>query len=161
MILIEASPDRVERACAYVDRCGGCPLMHDAARAQAEAKLATVVRALAKVPRAGPPGDVSIAITSPDARLGYRKRARLAWKRSGVGASGRWLLGFRMRRDERIADVERCVVLRPELDAILAIVRARVAPHLAGEGELQLALGEGGRPVIVIDTADAPPRALF
>nr|MDQ3031815.1 RsmD family RNA methyltransferase [Myxococcota bacterium] len=108
----------------------------------------------AKVPRRG---EVSVSIRAAEATLGYRRRARLAWKRTGQGV----VLGFRARRRELIVDVDRCVVLRPELDAALELLRARVASHLPGSGEAQLAIGQGGRAVIVLDTEDAPPRALY
>ncbi|UJR80469.1 class I SAM-dependent RNA methyltransferase [Sandaracinus amylolyticus] len=151
LVVLEPSSSRVEPACVHVARCGGCPWMHGSAEAQAEAKRATVERALAKVPRAS--SEVSIAITQPAAMLGYRGRARLAW-RGGA-------LGLRARRDERIVDVERCIVLRPELDAALALLRARLRPHLPGSGEMQLAIGAGGRAVIVIETDAVLPRAAF
>src|SRR5690606_28655805 len=51
--------------------------------------------------------------------------------------------------------------LRPELDAALTVLRARVAPHLPGSGEVQLAIGQEGRAVIALDTPDAPARAMF
>lgn len=154
LVVIEPSPQRVESPCPHADRCGGCPWITTSEPAQLEAKRDFVARALAKVARSG---DVSIAIASPAARLGYRRRARLAWKRTGQGV----LLGLRARRDDRLADVERCVVLRPELDAALAALRARLAPSMTGSGEIHLAIGTGGRAVISIETPDAPPPAFF
>lgn len=152
--VIEPSAARVEPACAHAARCGGCPWMHASPELQAEAKRAIVARALAGVPGAG---DVPLAIRAAEQTLRYRRRARLAWQRAGAAVA----IGFRERRGDRIADVDRCVVLRPELDAALALVRRALARDLPGSGEIALGLGAGGRAVIGIDTPHAPPRALY
>jgi 23S rRNA (uracil1939-C5)-methyltransferase len=152
--VIEASADRVTPACVHVARCGGCPLMHASAEAQRLAKLALVERALTRVPRRS---NVEIRFTTAETVLGYRQRARFAWKRTGQGIA----LGFRARRREIVVDIDRCVVLRPELERAWAIVRKELAPHLPGSGELQLAIGNETLAVIGIETEDAPSRALF
>jgi 23S rRNA (uracil1939-C5)-methyltransferase len=158
--VLEASASRVEPPCTLAARCGGCPWMHASADAQLAAKRDLVVRALARVPRspghaaggvAG--GELPISITSPDPRLGYRRRARLAWRGPA--------LGFRARRADTVTDVERCVVLVPALDAALGPLRAELRPHLPGAGEIHLALGAGGRPVAILETEAALPRAAF
>ena len=152
--VIEASVDRVTPTCAHVVRCGGCPWMHASAEAQGRAKLAFVERALARVPGRS---NVEIRFTKAEAMLEYRQRARFAWKRTGRGV----VLGFRARRREVIADIDRCEVLRPELDRAWTLVRRELAPHLPGSGELQLALGHANLAVIGITTEDVPSRALY
>lgn len=155
LVVLEPSPDRVEPPCAHVERCGGCPWMHASERVQIEAKRRAITRALARVPRAG--SDFPIEVAGPRERLGYRRRARLAYARVGSGV----VLGFRARRSDRVIDVARCVVLRAELDALWAPLRARIAPHLPGYGEVHLAIGQGGRPVVAIETEAVPSRGLY
>jgi 23S rRNA (uracil1939-C5)-methyltransferase len=156
MTVLEASPERIEPACAHAARCGGCPLMHASVSAQSAAKRSMIERALARVPRIA--AELSVPLVIPEARLGYRRRARLAWSRS---AGGGVRLGFRIRRGERIVDIDRCVVLRPELERALALIREQLAPLLPGSGEIHLAIGAAGLPVIGIETGGAPPRELY
>jgi 23S rRNA (uracil1939-C5)-methyltransferase len=153
--VIEPSPERLEPPCPIATRCGGCPLMHGSERVQLEAKRVRVERALASVRRVRP--ELSVPITGPQARLGYRGRARLAWRRDGAQIA----LGLRRHRSHFIADIERCLVLVPALDAALRALRSRLAPHLVGSGEIHVGLGEGGRAVVAIETPDAPPRQAY
>lgn len=152
--VLEPSPDRVAPACSYVARCGGCPLMHASSEAQGRAKLAMVDRALSRVKgRAA----VELRWTAADAMLGYRLRARFAWKRTGSGV----VLGLRGRKREIIVDIERCLVLRAELQRLWTLVRKELTPHLPGNGEIHMAMGHEALAVMGIATEDAPPREFY
>lgn len=76
----------------------------------------------------------------------YRRRARLAWKGNK--------LGYRQRRSHTIVDAAECLVLAPQLQHALSLVRASLCSHLSGEGELLLARSHGDDVVIALK-ADA------
>lgn len=150
--VLEASPERVEAPCTYASACGGCPLMHASERIANETKAERVRRALEGLAGAG----VSIPLHVPSARLGYRRRARLAFAREAEGVA----IGYRAESSRRIVDVARCLVLSPVLEQTLALIRERLAPRLAGSGELRLGtLGALG--TLRIETRDAQPPALY
>lgn len=153
--VLEASPDRVEPACPHAERCGGCPLMPMGPSAQRAIERRLVQSAVDRGRAAGEPVSVEL-VPSPDT-VGYRRRARLAWRREGA----RTIVGYRARRSHRIAEIDRCVVLVPALEGALASVRSDLAPALAGEGELLLALGDGGRATVVLEAEGAQPAEAY
>jgi 23S rRNA (uracil1939-C5)-methyltransferase len=151
--VLAASPERVTPVCPHVYRCGGCPLMHASRDEQRRLKLGFLENALKKV---GAPGDLVVHHTAAQQLLGYRRRARMALKGGRVPA-----LGYRRERSHELVDVDSCSVLHPALEATLATLRARLLPHVSGEGELSLALGQGGAPVLVARLQDVQPPALY
>ena len=154
--VLTPSPARVESPCAHAVRCGGCPWMHAAPALQQDTKRARVERALARIPRAG--DEVApIELVAPLASLGYRRRARLSWIRTGQGT----VLGYRGRRTDTVVGVDRCVVLDPVLDAVLSVIRGSLVPLLPGTGELLLALGMNGRACLGIETPAPLTPALY
>ncbi|MFO0680761.1 MAG: RsmD family RNA methyltransferase [Sandaracinus sp.] len=148
--VLVASPERVPAPCVLAARCGGCPLMHASAALSARIKLDRVRAALAPVIE----GDAGLEITidTPEARLGYRRRARLAF------AGGR--VGYRAEGSRDVVEVERCLVLDPKLSLALDAVRAHLAPALTGAGEIRLGVGPRGG-TARIDTPDPQPAALY
>ena len=142
--LIEASPDRVEPACPLLARCGGCPWMRLGREAQRGAIVGLVKAGIARVPGAA---DVDVEVFSEGSGLDYRRRARLAFR------GGR--LGYRVRRSHEIVDVSSCLVLRPELSIGLSALRSELLPRLVGEGDVQLAIGAGGRAVSRVNASEA------
>jgi 23S rRNA (uracil1939-C5)-methyltransferase len=133
--VLEPSAERVEKACAIADACGGCPFMSASPALEARTKQARVEAALRDVPAA--PG-LEVVFRAPGPPLGYRRRVRMAFL-GGEGAR----LGYRTRRSHAVLDVERCPVLEAPLEAALAVVRAVLLPALRGKGELRLALVAG------------------
>ena len=131
--LIEASPERVTPPCAYYGRCGGCDLQHLAVPAQRRHKLAVLIDLLARQGVEAPDEPQLLA----GADHGYRRRARLGVK---VGAEGRIHLGFRAHHSHRLVDIERCIILVPALDVLLAPLHHQVAsldaPRQVGHLEL-------------------------
>jgi 23S rRNA (uracil1939-C5)-methyltransferase len=152
--VLTPSPDRVEPPCVYAERCGGCALMHASGAAQRALQRGFLRDALRKV---GVPEALEVRFTQSDDTLAYRRRARLAFRR----ARGVMQLGFRRERSHDLVDIERCVVLAPALGAALEELRASILPHLEGEGEISLALGERGGAVLVIKSGLAQPPALY
>jgi 23S rRNA (uracil1939-C5)-methyltransferase len=141
--VVEASPDRVAPPCPHAATCGGCPLMHASASAQAAIKRERVRRAL--------PG-VEIEIVAPDDALAYRQRARLAFDGARIG--------YRGDASRSLVEIDRCLVLSPVLAATLDVVQRRIAPVLAGSGELRLGAC-GDRGTIRVEARDAQSPALY
>lgn len=152
--VLEPSSARVEPPCPYVQRCGGCALMHASPEAQHALRVGFLRSALRKV---GVSDEVVVHDSASPEPYGYRRRARLAFR---VGGRGREL-GFRRERSHDIADIERCLVLAPPLERALELVRARLLGLLAGEGELSLALGLGGAAVVVLRSESVQQPALY
>jgi 23S rRNA (uracil1939-C5)-methyltransferase len=147
--VLTPSAARIDAECPLSDRCGGCPLMRLSLAAQRELKRERVARALAQVS-----GDVPVQLESIGRGLGYRRRARLAFRR----LSQRSLFGYRESAGNAIVDVERCLVLEPPLQAALTLLRERLGPVLEGSGEIELATRDDGRVVAEI-VCDAPVSA--
>ena len=148
--VLEPSPHRREPACKLVDRCGGCPLMIAEPVEQRRIKQGFIDEALrsARVDRAP-----AITWIAGESELGYRRRARLAWRQ------GR--LGYRRRRSHEVIDVPSCPVLIPVLQSAFDVVRTRLLPQLVGSGEVLLALGHGARGTIALRTEDAQPSLAY
>ncbi len=143
------SPARVVPPCPLVERCGGCPWMAWSLEAQRERKRRFLSEA----------AGVEAVMEPAGAGLGYRRRARLAFARKPGGARAR--VGYRGRRSHAVVDVDACAVLEPALAAALAAIRDHLAGHLAGEGELALAVGAEGRAVIALVSEHAQPPAVY
>jgi 23S rRNA (uracil1939-C5)-methyltransferase len=95
--VLEASPDRVEPACAHYGRCGGCDLMHLAYPAQVQAKADWAVQSLQRLDMPGQP-----EIQPSPMEWGYRHRVRFQVK-DGV-------IGFFARASHELVEVAYCPV---------------------------------------------------
>jgi 23S rRNA (uracil1939-C5)-methyltransferase len=136
--LLEAGPDRVAPPCRWVNECGACDFMHVSPAAQARVHVEHVREAL---PRAW--HDAPIEIHTAPEGLRYRVRTRLHVR---CGRGGRVIVGLHGAGTHQPVDVDQCAVLHPVLDE----ARRALAPLFAGcsgRGEVQLALGDAGRPV--------------
>lgn len=112
--IVEAAADRVVPRCAHFGICGGCAEQHLAPAQQLEVKQRQLLDNLARIGRVEPE-----AVLPPlQADIwGYRRRARLGVR--WVPQKGRSLVGFRERGSSRLADLQRCEVLSPPLDALI------------------------------------------
>jgi 23S rRNA (uracil1939-C5)-methyltransferase len=151
--LLDRSAQRVDPPCPIVARCGGCPLMIATLPVQAKFKRELVERALRGLPGADA---ITLAWIGTQKTLCYRRRARMAWDAS----SGRARIGYRPRRSEQVTDVRSCAILDPPLDAAFSQLR-RHAEHLRGKGQLQLACGKDGKPVLAMKSDDPQPPELY
>jgi len=113
--VIDAAPDRVDARCEAFGRCGGCALQHVSIDRQREIKFQTLRDNLERIGRVEPQAWLA-PLTGAEWR--YRRRARLAVK--DVAGKGRVLVGFRERHAPYITDMQRCEVLAPPLDGLIA-----------------------------------------
>ncbi len=133
LIAVETpSPDRVEPACPYFGRCGGCSYQHIAYERQLALKSAQVEQTLRRV---GKLADVPMrpAIGAP-APYGYRNRIRV---HSAGGVTG-----FYAHDARALVDVVQCAIAVPEVNQ--ALERLRRTP--VREGDYSLRAPGGGGP---------------
>ena len=112
--VLRPAPERVSPRCAHFGVCGGCALQHLAPEAQLALKEQELRENLARVAR------VECGNWLPPLRgpaWGYRRRARLGAKY--VPKKGKVVVGFRERLAPYVADVTRCEVLAPPVDALI------------------------------------------
>jgi 23S rRNA (uracil1939-C5)-methyltransferase len=112
--IIEPSAERVEPRCAHFAVCGGCALQHLDGAAQLRWKQQQLRDSLERIGQVAPKRWLE-PVSSP--AFGYRRRARLGVRY--VARKGRALVGFRERSSHLIADLTRCEVLSPPLDALI------------------------------------------
>lgn len=146
------SAERVVPRCAAFGLCGGCALQHLEPAAQVRAKQTHLLEELR---RTG--GVVPLEVLEPLTAdvWGYRRRARLGAK--FVAKKGRVLVGFRERLTPYVAALERCEILAPPLDGLIAplatmltglSIRARVP-------QIEVAVADNAT-ALVIRVLDAP-----
>jgi len=123
--LVQAGPGRVAPPCSHFGTCGGCALQH----VKRESYLAWKRNLVETALRQRGFNDVAVdpVIAVPP---GTRRRASLKAKHSGGGVQ----LGFYKRDSHSIVDVRECPIQVPQLQRLLAPLRAQLA-RLLNEGE--------------------------
>jgi 23S rRNA (uracil1939-C5)-methyltransferase len=141
--VLQPSPDRVAAPCPHVIACGGCDWMHLSAQAQQAAHAAIVQSLLSHaMPGCRVP---ELRVHPAPASLGYRTRARILVRadRRGVRA------GYRAPGTHDLVPIGVCMVLDPSIAPVLAAL-PEVLQGASGEGDVQLACGAQGCPVLSI-----------
>ena len=113
--ILKPSAARVEPACPYFGRCGGCDFQQLTYQAQLDAKVAIIHDCLHRIAKIETPLEIPI---TPSANQ-WRYRARANWQVDSLAK----LLGYFERGSNRVCDVEYCAVLAPELQGTLEQVR--------------------------------------
>lgn len=158
--VIESSPDRVAPRCEHYGVCGGCALQHLSGEQQLALKQKQLLDELQRI------GHVVPQEVLPPLEANswnYRRRARLGVR--WVHKKERTLVGFRERSTSYIAELKRCVVLRPPLDELIAplgelisglTVRARLA-------QIECAVADNATALVfrVLDDITDADRAAF
>jgi 23S rRNA (uracil1939-C5)-methyltransferase len=116
--LLQASPQRRRPPCILADHCGGCSLQPLSPEGQQHWKLEQVRQTLLRIGGLDVP--LQPLLAAP-AELGYRNRAIIPLERS---ADGRLRAGFYRRGSHQIVNMNRCPVLDPRLDALIAPLKA-------------------------------------
>ena len=119
--IIEPSPDRIEPACPYFGRCGGCDFQQMSYEAQLAAKKEIVRDCLRRIAKIEVP-DFQI-VAAPNQ---WHYRARAQWQYDAE----RKRLGYFESGSRRVCDVADCAVLVPELQWVLEDMRAGMADEL-------------------------------
>lgn len=133
--VLAPSAVRVTPACPYAAVCGGCPWAALSYEAQAAAKRAGVVDALARVGRMGAERAEALVapLVSPSDPWGYRNKVELAVTHEG----GRISLGMHGRGEKDVVKVKSCALLdRRHAKAVNAVAGA--LGYLAGSHHLEL-----------------------
>lgn len=123
-----SAPNRERRTpvCRHFGVCGGCVAQHMGDDLYARWKRGIVVEAFRQ---RGLEPEIAPLVLAP---LGSRRRAVLTARREGGGI----VLGYHRRRRHELFDLQECPVLRPEIVAKLAVLRAIASQ--AGKGEVRI-----------------------
>ena len=113
--IVEPSPHRVEPPCPLFYGCSGCQLQHIDYPRQLELKRDLVQAALADAGLQA--GDVAETLAAPDPWY-YRNHGRFTVE------EGR--LGFVRQRPRQFFPVDRCLIMRPEINALLERLQGRL-----------------------------------
>ena len=119
------SPERVEPACRYFGRCGGCQYQHVEYTAQLQLKQKQIADLFERVGKFSP--DVVAAVIPCPQPFGYRNRImiRSQWNKPeqklNIGFV-RWDCGL-------VEDIEECKIAEPALNEQLQRVRAHPPPR--------------------------------
>lgn len=142
--ITEAGAGRVEPTCPHVKACGGCDWMHLSVPAQERAHVAIVRSVLTRA--TGQAELPSIRVHAAPEPLRYRTRARLFLRAERTGVR----LGYRAEGSHELVAIESCAVLAPALAPVLAEL-PEVLQGSLGQGDAQVALGQGGRRVVDLE----------
>lgn len=112
--VIEASNSRVKPVCQHADICGGCSLQHLDPEKQIENKQRSLMESLHFIGKVTPTA-VLPPITGP--HYGYRYKARLGVRY--VAKKAKVLVGFREKRSNFLAMLDRCEVLHKKVGSRL------------------------------------------
>lgn len=152
--LLNSSPDRVEAECPHYGVCGGCSFQHVEAVAQIRIKqglLADQFKRIGKVdiPEFWPP------LVGP--HWGYRRKARMGVK--FVEKKNRALVGFRERRHQYLAEIDRCLVLHPSVGTRLSTLSELIADLSIRDKIPQIEVAIGDRQCVLAIRVLEPPNA--
>ena len=127
--------DRMNSPCQYFPRCGGCATHHLAPKAQLEHKQQQLKTQLAQ--QAVEPQ----SWRSPTAllRLGYRRKARMGVRVVGDSV----LVGFRESFSNRVARIDACLTLTPELSRLIAPLKTTIGQMSDPRAVPQIELAQG------------------
>src|SRR5690606_40033365 len=114
VLVLDASEDRIEPACQYFGKCGGCQLQHVAYDRQLELKTGVVRDQLRRIGRFEE-AEVD-ALVRPmlgmDEPWGYRNHNRFTVRRDGQ-------IGFMQRGTHRFMRIESCPIAHPRVNEVL------------------------------------------
>lgn len=144
--LITASPMRTTPTCEIAFSCGGCQLQHlseDSYRDWKTDQLVSLCRKSGLVPNRVEP-----AFFAPEAD---RRRARFAFQNTASGL----VLGFFARQSHHILGLDSCVILRPDLKAILPALQTWLENGLpaGSRGSIQVNMADEGADILLVTEA--------
>ncbi|MDN5842402.1 MAG: 23S rRNA (uracil(1939)-C(5))-methyltransferase RlmD [Alcaligenaceae bacterium] len=133
------SSQRVAPPCPHFGVCGGCAMQHLEPTAQLAVKQRALEDALQHLGNVQP-GQILAPLQGPSFAYRYRARlsVRLVHKKGGV------LVGFRERHSSYVADIRECLVLPPQVSALLLPLRELIGrlSHPARIPQIEVAVGD-------------------
>ena len=117
--ILEASRERVEAACPYFGRCGGCQYQHLAPESQTAAKVQILRETLRRLGRVNWEAEIP---THSGPAWNYRNQAQL---KVGRPRGDNPELGFFEAESNRLISVDACPILSPRLNALLQELRGQ------------------------------------
>ncbi|MDR3675515.1 MAG: class I SAM-dependent RNA methyltransferase [Acidobacteriota bacterium] len=135
--ILQPSAERIEPACPYFGRCGGCQYQHLPHAAQVAAKSEILRETLRRL---GPVKWEQPIPTHSGPAWNYRNQAQLKIGKPPDGAPG---LGFYEAESNRLIDIDACPILSPRLNELLAVLRAEPwISELANGREVELVVDD-------------------
>ena len=110
--VIEPSPHRIQPACQYFARCGGCHYQHTSYEHQLAIKQAILRETLRRVAKLELPGEIEVHPSPP---WNYRNRSRLQ-----VRASPHFAVGYFKLASHDLLPVEECPISSPLINRGIA-----------------------------------------
>jgi len=137
--VIEPSPERIDPPCEYFGVCGGCDFQQMNYRAQLAAKVGIIRDNLRRIGKIEYENEIPI-IASPE-QFGYRLRAQ--WH---VDPSSK-RIGYYQRNSRDLVDIDRCMILTPELQEKLTELRSSLPweAFSSDKPQIEAATGNGGK----------------
>lgn len=135
-------PGHVVPPCRHVPDCGGCQLQHVNPTDYEAFVVDRIVRPLGQL-------GIGAGIVHPVAVSPSQSRRRASLR--AVRRQGKLTLGFNAEASHRVVDIAHCEILLPELQALLAPLRAL----------LKAALGEGQAAGITLTASDSGTDVLL
>ncbi len=131
---LSSSQERIEPACGFYQRCGGCSALHLSVQHQRHYKLQAVQALLTRLSSYSQLPEIE---TLSGDEWAYRRVCRLSsWYDKNTG----WQLGFRQKASKSLVAVDSCLVLEPQLSALIAPLQALVLawPKKVALGHIEL-----------------------
>jgi len=152
--ILERSEHRVNPPCEYFGTCGGCDFQQMTYAAQLAAKVGIIRDCLHRIAKIEYEGEIAI-IPSPD-EFGYRLRAQ--WHADTVQKR----IGYYRRNSRDLIDIQKCIVLVPELNDELDAMRRELPWHtfVADKFQIDAAVGTNGSVSIHSDDFAEPPERI-
>lgn len=151
--LKSASADRKEADCAAFPECGGCQFQHMAYDAYQNWKDEQLQKVLER-------GEISPQTIRPTytASAHNRRRARFAYRRRADDV----IIGFRQRASHHIVPPTGCIILAPEIMAVLPLLETQLLARLdqGSTGQIDINLCDNGCDVCVITDEPCPPQTI-
>jgi len=140
--LITAGPARQEAPCPLFGRCGGCSLQHVSDEAMTDWKRERLVTAMTRV-------EFDSRLIAPLVAIppGTRRRAAFAFTRLQKGL----VIGFNERASHHIIEIDPCLILVPQLLALLDPLRATLGGilHTGATGDAVATLTDSGIDLVI------------
>ena len=131
--VLEPSADRVEPACQYYSRCGGCNLQHLSLDGQRHHKQRSLAHKFSNI-------STGVVIDEPllGEFLAYRHRARFAIKADRHN----FHIGFRQTDSHQVVDITQCLVLKSSINAVFPAIKTQLSRLKSRSSLMELSVSE-------------------